>query len=202
MPCCFMFDLHTAARPALRALDKAGSRIPINNAMIAMTTSSSMSVKPERGRFANRFMTPLQYARFQTEPSGSTLRPTNLRMETTPLDRIISPMSSPNPGMHIQPRWNSGTGFQPVRAGCRGCCFEQPRPSTPYHTDPRKFLCSAGFISGCEPLALACGFLCPTAPQASASGSSRSTRIKRTPYQTVVAQGSNHCTRLIATCSI
>jgi hypothetical protein len=38
-------------RASSRALDKEGSRIEINKAMIATTTSSSISVKPLLGRF-------------------------------------------------------------------------------------------------------------------------------------------------------
>ena len=46
MPNCFMFDRQTPRRAVRRAEPSAGRRMPISNAMIAITTSSSISVKP------------------------------------------------------------------------------------------------------------------------------------------------------------
>jgi len=43
---CFTFDIHEIARAFSRAWAKTGKRIAAKIAMIAITTSSSMSVKP------------------------------------------------------------------------------------------------------------------------------------------------------------
>jgi hypothetical protein len=41
-----MLDRHLAAMPSFLALNKAGRRMEINRAMIAITTKSSINVKP------------------------------------------------------------------------------------------------------------------------------------------------------------
>jgi hypothetical protein len=50
MPICFRLLLHFARAAASRTFCTAGSRRPIRMAMMAMTTNSSMSVNPRRGR--------------------------------------------------------------------------------------------------------------------------------------------------------
>src|SRR5438270_7192900 len=47
-PICFMFDKHEVRRAASRARAKTGKRIAANMAMMAITTSSSIRVKPDR----------------------------------------------------------------------------------------------------------------------------------------------------------
>jgi hypothetical protein len=51
LPTWLRFDSDTAICALFRALPSAGSRIEMSKAMIAITTSNSISVKPER-RFA------------------------------------------------------------------------------------------------------------------------------------------------------
>src|SRR5947209_3275288 len=50
MPTCFRLLMHWARRAASRAAWTAGNSKAINTAMIAMTTSNSMSVNPLRWR--------------------------------------------------------------------------------------------------------------------------------------------------------
>src|SRR5205823_4147267 len=49
-PICFRLLMHCDRRAASRAACTAGSRSAIRTAMIAITTSSSIRVKPRRGR--------------------------------------------------------------------------------------------------------------------------------------------------------
>src|SRR5215218_1766019 len=54
MPSCFMLFTHCDRRAASRAACTAGKSRAISTAMIAITTKSSISVKPRRERFIQR----------------------------------------------------------------------------------------------------------------------------------------------------
>src|SRR5258707_10538814 len=68
MPICFMLLMHWARRAASRAAWTAGSRSAIRTAMIAMTTSNSISVNP-RGS-GRRAMTIRDLRRLGEETGG------------------------------------------------------------------------------------------------------------------------------------
>src|SRR3954451_19768886 len=57
-PICLRLLTHCERRPASRAACTAGSSRAISTAMMAMTTSSSMSVNAERGRWRRRMGSP------------------------------------------------------------------------------------------------------------------------------------------------
>ena len=64
-PNCFRLFVHWCAGPASRADCTAGNRRAINTAMIAMTTSNSISVKPKG------FRKPIRLSNFMGEtPCG------------------------------------------------------------------------------------------------------------------------------------
>jgi hypothetical protein len=58
IPICFALDRHTAFLACSLALENTGNRIAAKMAIIAITTSSSINVKPRFSLFTNTFLTP------------------------------------------------------------------------------------------------------------------------------------------------
>ena len=73
-PSCLRLFVHCARRAASRAACTAGKSRAISTAMIAMTTRSSMSVKPER-RSDMVIPTPSIYAAKMEDPSWARTHP-------------------------------------------------------------------------------------------------------------------------------
>src|SRR5262249_24001857 len=71
MPICFMLFTHWARRAASRAAWTAGSKSAIKTAMIAITTKSSIRVKP--GRNDRRFIEETS-RRWTYEEDGSAVK--------------------------------------------------------------------------------------------------------------------------------
>src|SRR5215212_103804 len=68
VPICFRFERHVAWRAFSRAWAKTGNRIAARMAMMAITTSNSMSVKP---RFRGVLDTFTVFLRWRSLPSIS-----------------------------------------------------------------------------------------------------------------------------------